>query len=167
MVPYYLVIAAVLIGLQLFYTSASFLKNLRAARQSELPYTWSPVHELGAAAFITNALLRWWYRDYLQQGKGWPPWARFMIKDWHYEDHRRATLEYGDCFLVVTPYGLVCYVSDPNLASRLMVRRKAFIKPADKMSKTCPFSWATFQLIVFILIFPVSSFPGLPILTPA
>jgi hypothetical protein len=58
-----------------------------------------------------------------------------MVKDWHYEDRRRAALEFGDCFLVVTPSGLICYVGNPDLASRLMTRRKAFVKPAEKMSE--------------------------------
>ncbi|KAF3760421.1 hypothetical protein M406DRAFT_13424, partial [Cryphonectria parasitica EP155] len=128
-----------LIGLQLLYTSACFLKNLRAARRSGLPYTWSLLHELEAKAFVTDALLRWWYREHLQKGEGWPRWARFMIKDWHYEDRRRATLEYGDCFLVVTPNALICYISDASTATRLLTRRKAFIKPADKMKILEPF----------------------------
>jgi hypothetical protein len=129
----YIIVATILIGLQTIATFTRFFKYWRQAQLSGLPYTWSPVHELGGAAFITNGLLRWWYRDYLQQGKGWPRWARFMIKDWHYEDHGRATEEYGKVFLVATPSGLICYISDASTASSLLMRRKAFIKPADKM----------------------------------
>ncbi|KAI1205731.1 cytochrome P450 [Annulohypoxylon truncatum] len=135
----YLILVAAIVGGQLIYTGVRFLRYRQAAQRSGLPYTWSLVHELQGPAFITDAILRWWYRDYLEQGKGWPRWARFMIKDWHYEDRRRATLEYGDCFLVVTPNGLICYISEPNTASRLVTRRKAFIKPADKMEILEPF----------------------------
>ncbi|KAI1098802.1 cytochrome P450 [Jackrogersella minutella] len=112
----YLILAAAIVGCQLLYTGVLFLHYRQAAQRSGLPYTWSLVHELQGPAFITDAILRWWYRDYLEQGKGWPRWARFMIKDWHYEDRRRATLEYGDYFLVVTPNGLICYISDPGTA---------------------------------------------------
>ncbi|KAI3322256.1 cytochrome P450 [Xylariaceae sp. AK1471] len=139
MALFYLTVTAILIGGQLLYSGLYFLHYLRAARQSGLPYTWSPIHELQFSAFITDAILRWWYRDYLEQGRGWPSWARFMIKDWHYEDHRRATLQYGDHFLLVTPSGLLCYISDPGTASRLVTRRKAFVKPADKMKILEPF----------------------------
>lgn len=131
---YLLVIVGGLIGAQLLFSCLKFLKHLRAAKRSGLPYTWSLIHELEAKAFVTDALLRWWYRERLERGEGWPRWARFMVKDWHYEDHRRGTLEYGDVFLVVTPNALVCYISDPNATARLVTRRKAFIKPADKMS---------------------------------
>ncbi|KAK4233885.1 cytochrome P450 [Achaetomium macrosporum] len=139
MAPASLSIVALLVGAQIIYTSIRFLRNLRAAQRSGLPYTWSPVHELEAPAFITDGFLRWYYKDYLQQGKGWPRWARFMIKDWQYEDRGRATREYGDCFLVVTFNSLMCYISDPNAASRLVTRRKAFIKPPDKMKILEPF----------------------------
>jgi cytochrome P450 len=135
----YLTLAAALVGTHILYIAICFTRNLRAAKRSGLPYTWSPVHELEGPAFITDAFLRWYYKDYLQQGKGWPHWARFMIKDWHYEDRRRATHEYGDCFLVVTPGGLMCYISDASAASRLTARRKAFVKPPDKMKILEPF----------------------------
>ena len=126
-------LAGTLLCFYVTYSIFCFIQNLRIAQQSGLPYTWSPVHELAALTWVTDQLLRWLYRERLLEGKGWPRWVRFMVKDWQYEDRRRATLEYGDNFLVVTPVGLVCYISDPNLASKLVTRRKAFIKPDFKM----------------------------------
>jgi cytochrome P450 len=58
-----------------------------------------------------------------------------MIKDWHYEDKRRAHEELGDIFLVVSPGGMICYVGDASAALNVATRRKAFIKPPEKMSE--------------------------------
>ncbi|KAL9082687.1 MAG: hypothetical protein Q9165_008819 [Trypethelium subeluteriae] len=68
------------------------------------------------------------------RGRGWPPWARFMVKDWHYEDRRRAHEQLGAIFLVVSPAGIVCYVGEAETAAQILTRRKAFIKPPTKMS---------------------------------
>lgn len=130
-----LTIVAIFFGTQLCLTAIRIRKYIKLAQLSGIPYTWSPVNELGVVAFFTDVVLRWYYREYLQQGKGWPRWARFMIKDWQYEDHRRATLEYGDTFLIVTPTGLVCHTSDPDVVSNVLGHRKAFVKSTDKMGE--------------------------------
>lgn len=135
MVHVYARAAAALLGSHIVYTIFCFIRNLRIAQQSGLPYTWSPVHEMAGLTWVTDRLLRWLYRERLLEGKGWPRWVRFMVKDWQYEDRRRAALEYGDTFLVVTPLGLVCYISNPTLATKMTMRRKVFIKPENKMSK--------------------------------
>lgn len=144
-----LILAAVLISTRIVSTALHIRKYVRSAKLSGLPYTWSFVHELGTVAFFTNAVLRWCYRDYLEQGKGWPKWARFMIKDWQYEDHRRATSEYGDTFLIITPTGLVCYTSDPSIVSRVMGRRKAFVKASDRIGETSFHAILCFLFAVF------------------
>lgn len=107
----------------------------RSAKKTGLPYTYSPVHELETWAYITTPLLRWLYADYLLKGQGWPKLARFMIKDWMYEDKGRAHEEFGDVFLVVSPGGMICYVADAQLAVDTCTRRKDFIKPREKMSR--------------------------------
>ena len=61
-----------------------------------------------------------------------------MVKDWHYEDRNRAHKEFGPVFLVVSPGGLVCYVGNTETALHVVTRRKAFIKPPEKMSETSP-----------------------------
>ncbi|KAI2780016.1 cytochrome P450 [Daldinia loculata] len=129
----------IFIRVLIVHSCIRFLNNLREAQRSRLPYTWSLVSEHDPFAWVTNALLRWWYKEYLHKGEGWPRWARFMIIDWQYEDRRRATLEFGDCFLLVTPSRLICYVSDPDTVSQLFMRRKAVIKPPEKMKILAPF----------------------------
>ncbi|KAL9576205.1 MAG: hypothetical protein Q9212_007296, partial [Teloschistes hypoglaucus] len=79
------------------------------------------------------------YHDYLLQGKGWPRWARFMIKDWPWEDKRRAHDEWGDCFLVVSPAGIICYAADPAVALDVTRRRMDFVKPPDKYAMIQPY----------------------------
>lgn len=74
------------------------------------------------------------YAGYLMKGQGWPKFARFMVKDWMYEDKGRAHEEFGDVFLVVSPGGMICYVADAHLALDACTRRKDFIKPREKMS---------------------------------
>ncbi|KAI1169151.1 cytochrome P450 [Nemania serpens] len=108
-------------------------RNIQVAKGTGLPYGLSPIHELQVWAYLTDPILRWWYHDNLLAGDGWPRWARFMIKDWHYEDKRRAHEELGDIFLVVSPGGLVCYVGEAAAALNVATRRKAFIKPPEKM----------------------------------
>lgn len=113
---------------------ASLGRNIRKARATGLPYVLSPIHELEGLAWITDPIFRWHFREYLLQEKGWPRWARFMIRDWHYEDKGRAHDEYGPVFLVVSPGGLVCYSINPDTAMSVATRRKAFVKPPGRMS---------------------------------
>lgn len=58
-----------------------------------------------------------------------------MIKDWPWEDKRRAHEEFGDVFLVVAPGGLICYSSDARMGNDVMLRRNDFTKPSDKYRK--------------------------------
>ena len=58
-----------------------------------------------------------------------------MVKDWGYEDKGRAHEEFGDVFLVVSPGGIVCYVGNAETALSVCMRRKDFVKPAEKMSR--------------------------------
>jgi hypothetical protein len=118
----------------LIYKTGLLLQNIRLARNSGLPYTLSIFHELEIWTYLTDPLIRWGYARYLMRGKGWPKWARFMVKDWMYEDKARAHQEFGDVFLVVSPGGLVCYVADAKSAMTICTRRKDFIKPPEKMS---------------------------------
>ncbi|KAL2829471.1 cytochrome P450 [Aspergillus cavernicola] len=123
----------------LLYKALQFGRNVQHARRSGLPYTFSPIHELELWAFLTNAVLRWMYAGYLMQEKGWPRWARFMIKDWMYEDRGRAHVEYGEVFLVVSPGGVVCYIASADVAMGVCARRKVFVKPPEKMKMLEPF----------------------------
>ncbi|KAI0474771.1 cytochrome P450 [Xylaria cf. heliscus] len=122
-----------------FYSLLCLVNNINKARRIGLPYTLTPIHELERWSYVTDPILRWYYRGYLLQGKGWPRWARFMIKDWHYEDKGRAHREYGSLFIAVSPKGLVCYVADSHAASHIVTKRRDFVKPADKMKMLEPF----------------------------
>lgn len=119
-----------LVGL---YIAASFFNNVRKARKTGLPYAFSPINEYQKWAYITDPLLRWACARYLMKGQGWPKWARFMVKDWMYEDKGRAHKEFADVFLVVSPGGIVCYVANAKTASSVCARRKDFVKPKEKM----------------------------------
>ena len=121
----------------LFVRATALWRYRQAARKIGLPYAYSFVHELETWAYITTPLLRWLYATHLMKGKGWPKFARFMIKDWMYEDKGRAHEELGRVFLVVSPGGIICYIADANLALDACIRRKDFIKPREKMSMTC------------------------------
>lgn len=146
--PLLLVPASVL--LYLCIRSFTLLQHRQSAKKTGLPYTYSAVHELETWAYVTTPLLRWLYADYLLQGQGWPKFARFMIKDWMYEDKGRAHEEFGDVFLVVSPGGMICYVADAQLAVDACTRRKDFIKPREKMSGT-PFSCLNILFLSFFL----------------
>lgn len=117
-----------------FHKAVGFWRNIQRAKSTGLPYTFSLLHELEIWAYITDPLLRWRYSAYLMEDQGWPSWARFMVKDWMYEDKRRAHQLYGDVFLVVAPGGIVCYIADAKSAMAICSRRKDFIKPPEKMS---------------------------------
>ena len=60
-----------------------------------------------------------------------------MIKDWAWEDRRRAHDEYGHVFLVVSPEGVICYSADATLNWDVLKRKNEFLKPRDKYSKCC------------------------------
>ena len=126
---------ALLAGSLTTYKAVAFIHNVVLAKRTGLPYVFSPIHELENWAYITNAYFRWKYHNYLLEGNGWPKHARYMIKDWMYEDKYRAHAELGDVFLVVAPGGLVCYTADAKMAMDVCTRRKDFVKPREKMSK--------------------------------
>ncbi|KAI0454858.1 cytochrome P450 [Xylaria acuta] len=121
------------------YILLCLFNNIYKARRIGLPYTLTPIHELERWAYVTDPILRWYYREYLLQGNGWPRWARLMIKDWHYEDKGRAHREYGPLFIAVSPKGMICYIADNHAASHIVTKRRAFVKPSDKMKMLEPF----------------------------
>lgn len=59
-----------------------------------------------------------------------------MVIDWHYEDEGRAHREYGLVFLVVSAGGIICYAAEADVSLNIVTKRKAFVKPVDKMSKS-------------------------------
>ncbi|KAK4983975.1 hypothetical protein LTR50_006885 [Elasticomyces elasticus] len=135
----FLTILALLCIPPTLYKLFSFAKNIQSAKATGLPYTISPLHEFEIWTYITDPILRRAYADYLMKDKGWPKWARFMIKDWMYEGKGRAHKEFGGVFLVVSPGGIVCYVGNAKTAMSVCSRRKDFIKPPEKMKMLEPF----------------------------
>lgn len=117
------------------YKAVGLFRNVRLARATTLPYTITPLLETEVVALLLNPLLRYIYRDYLDRGKGWPPWCRFFVKDWSWEDKRQAHDELGDVFLCVSPEGIICYSADATMGWDVMNRRNDFTKPRDKYSK--------------------------------
>ncbi|KAL2846385.1 cytochrome P450 [Aspergillus pseudoustus] len=63
-----------------------FAQNIQHARQGKLLFICSPIHELEVWAYLSTPVLRWMLVDYLMRGHGWPSWARFLVKEWAYED---------------------------------------------------------------------------------
>lgn len=58
-----------------------------------------------------------------------------MIKDWSFEDKRRAHDVFGDVCLAVSPEGIICYACDAAMSWDVMRRRNEFTKPRGKYSK--------------------------------
>ncbi|KAF1958989.1 cytochrome P450 [Byssothecium circinans] len=122
----YLLLALVILTYQVLDKSFKLRAYIRAAQQARLPYAISFIHELEIWACFTDPILRRVFRSRIMSGRAWPRWARFMVKDWHHEDQRRAHHEYGSAFLVVSPAGMVCYVGEADAAAQVLTRRKAF-----------------------------------------
>ncbi|KAK3324444.1 putative cytochrome P450 oxidoreductase [Cercophora scortea] len=114
------------------YNVASLVRHVRAAKRIGLPYVILPMLETEIIAQLLTPILRKLYTDQLSDGTGWPRWCRFMIKDWSWEDRRRAHDEYGEVFLVVSPQGIICYSADAAMGWDVMNRRYDFTKPRDK-----------------------------------
>lgn len=110
------------------------LRYMREAKSTGLPYVLTPTLETEVCAYVLTPIFRAIYNEHLLKGEGWPKWCRFMIKNWQFEDCRRAHDEYGDVFLVVSPEGLICYSSDALLSKNVFSRRHTFLKPRDKYS---------------------------------
>ncbi|KAL4966561.1 cytochrome P450 [Aspergillus stella-maris] len=103
------------------------------AKGTALPYTITPFLETETASLLLlNPLLRRIYHSHLDRGEGWPRWCRFFIKDWSWEDKRRAHDELGDVFLCVSPEGIICYSAEAAMGLDVMNRRSDFTKPRDK-----------------------------------
>jgi hypothetical protein len=122
--------------LLLLYKTVSLLRYIYQAKQTRLPYVFTWILETETIGYILTPILRWTYQDYLLEGEGWPRWCRLMIKDWSFEDKRRAHDEYGDVFLAVSPAGIICYTCDAAMGYDVMNRRNEFTKPRDKYSKS-------------------------------
>ncbi|KAL8692054.1 MAG: hypothetical protein Q9218_002840 [Villophora microphyllina] len=120
------------------YELFNLVRFVRQARATGLPYVVTPVLETETVGLLATPLLRWMYNDYLERGNGWPRWCRFIIKDWSWEDKRRAHDEYGDVFLCVSPQGIICYSADAAMGWDVMNRRNDFTKPPDKYSEQTP-----------------------------
>jgi len=123
-----------LLATLIIYKLLSLIQYISAARKVGLPYVVTPILETEVIGLVFTPVLRWIYHDYLLEEKGWPRWCRFMVKDWAWEDRRRAHDEYGEVFLVVAPEGIICYSADAAMGYDVMNRRE-FIKPRDKYSK--------------------------------
>jgi len=140
---------AVLVALLLCYKLVNLHKYVQLAKGTSLPYVITPVLETEIVGFLATPILRYLYHDYLGQGKGWPKWCRFIIKDWSWEDKRLAHDELGDVFLVVSPEGIICYSADANMCWDVMNRRNEFTKPRDKYSELRRFQLMRALLTIF------------------
>lgn len=125
--------AIFLIGL---YKIVNLLRYINQAKITGLPWVLTWTLETETVGYILTPILRWVYQDYLLKGHGWPHWCRLMIKDWSFEDKRRAHDEYGEVFLAISPEGIICYACDAAMGYDVMTRRNEFTKPRDKYSKS-------------------------------
>ncbi|KAH7322519.1 cytochrome P450 [Stachybotrys elegans] len=121
------------------YKLTNLARYVYQARKTGLPYTITPFLETETISLAATPLLRAWYDSYLDKGKGWPEWCRFIIKDWQWEDKRHAHDKYGDVFLVVSPEGIICYSADAALGWDVLNRRHEFTKPRDKYKVLEPY----------------------------
>ena len=124
-----------LLGLFFSYKFVNLQRHVHSAKKTGLPYVITPILETEVWGYILTPILRKVYHSYLLEGKGWPAWCRFVIKDWAWEDKRRAHEQYGDVFLVVSPEGTICYSADATVNHDVMNRRNEFTKPRDKYSR--------------------------------
>lgn len=129
-------IAAVLASSLVLYKTINLARYYLAAKASGLPYVLTPALETEIWGYLLTPILRKRYHDHLLKGQGWPEWCRFIIKDWGWEDKRRAHDQYGDVFLVVSPEGIICYSADADLNHEVFSRRNEFLKPRDKYSES-------------------------------
>lgn len=120
----------------MLYKIIYLLRYIFQAKRTGLPYVLTWTLETETIGYVLTPFLRWIYQDYLLHGEGWPRWCRLMIKDWSFEDKRRAHNEYGDVFLAVSPEGIICYACDAAMGWDVMNRRNEFTKPRDKYSKS-------------------------------
>jgi hypothetical protein len=72
------------------------------------------INEFQIWAYIADRILRWKCAGYLVKDPAWPRWARFMVKDWMYEDKCRARGEFGGVFLVVSLGGSSAKLQTPR-----------------------------------------------------
>ncbi|KAH7349069.1 putative cytochrome P450 oxidoreductase [Pyrenochaeta sp. MPI-SDFR-AT-0127] len=121
------------------YKLVNLFRNVRKAKLTGLPYVITPVLETEFVGLVATPILRLVYNNHLDKGEGWPRWCRWMIKDWSWEDQRRAHDEYGDVFLCVSPEGLICYSADATMGWDVMNRRYEFTKPPDKYKVLEPY----------------------------
>ncbi|RDL40135.1 Uncharacterized protein BP5553_00114 [Venustampulla echinocandica] len=123
-----LLLTLTILGVQI----AKLWRNYTHAKKTGLPVIITPLLETQILAQMATPILRAIYLKHLDQGKGWPRWCRFMIKDWPWEDRRQAHEEFGDVFILVSTEGMICYSADANMSWDVLNRRYDFTKPRDK-----------------------------------
>ena len=134
---------AALVATSIFlYKVVNLARYWLAAKASGLPYAFTPALETEIWGYLLTPILRKRYHKHLLKDHGWPAWCRFIIKDWGWEDKRRAHDQYGDVFLVVSPEGIICYSADAELNHEVFNRRNEFLKPRDKYSQ-----WHRLQVV--------------------
>lgn len=110
------------------YKLLNLVRYIFQARRTGLPWVLTYTLETEIVGYILTPILRWKYQAYLLQGTNWPKWCRMMIKDWSFEDKRRAHDAYGETFLAVSPEGVICYSCDADLSADVVQRRSEFTK---------------------------------------
>jgi hypothetical protein len=122
----------------LLFKVVGMCRNVILARRTGLPYVLTFALETEILGHLLNPIFRWRYRSYLSLGHGWPTWCRFIIREWAWEDGRRAHDEFGEVFLVVSPHGIILYSADMIFNRDVTARKNEFIKPRDKYSEVVP-----------------------------
>lgn len=110
-----LVTCIVLVAILACYKLVTLFRYVRLAKATSLLYVITPVLETKVDDFLATPILRCTYRGYLDQGKGWPKWCRFIIKGWSWEDKWLAYNELSDVSLTMSPEGIICYSADATI----------------------------------------------------
>jgi hypothetical protein len=130
--PYY---AYALLLFLLYFTcqkTASFYRNLRAARASGIPYTLSPIYGYSRIWLITEAL--WKPLLHRLPSRLTHSWIDVVSGDWSWHERYTpfsATRFNTDTFMIVAPGRNILVTADASVINQITTRRNDFPKPIE------------------------------------
>lgn len=129
-------LASSFLALFLSWYLVGFLRNLRAARASGLPYVCRPVYEFNHVFALLEPVVMA-VLDRLPDCKA-TRWGYFYLtaRDWRIRlKHTAWHKHVGDVFVVVSPTMLSVEIADPEVQLEIGNRRTEFVRPTWMMGR--------------------------------
>ena len=126
---------AALVVFYLLWSLAKWIKNYQAARTIGFPIYLCPVNPQTLLWMIFAVPLRPLLRRYLPRALY--NHIRSSIYGWEFLHRHESTFPLGSSFTLVSPGHHEVWITDPEIASAILIRRKDFLQARVVCRKSC------------------------------